>query len=371
MLGMDERALRVIWTIFLFGLLLAVVYYIRETILVFAVAIFFAYMLSPIVALIERFIPRKRTLALAIVYVLLIGALTGIGFALIPTLANQATSLATRLPALLARGKLATLPLPGWLEPLRVQIIAAMNREASNIEASVVPFIQETGTRILSGLGYAIPVILIPILAFFFLKDGREIRTGLLGTVDAGHDRTTVERILDDVHDVLRSYIRALVLLALASFTAWVLFLSIMGYQYELLLAGLAGVLEFFPVVGPAAALVIMLIVCGVTGSGSLLWIVVFWACYRVFQDYMLNPYLMSSGVELHPLLVLFGIFAGERIAGIPGMFFSIPAIAILRAIYGQLRRGAARTKSYPRHEIPPATVGPDYRPNTDKQILE
>jgi predicted PurR-regulated permease PerM len=175
MLGMDERALRVIWTIFLFGLLLAVVYYIRETILVFAVAIFFAYMLSPIVALIERFIPRKRTLALAIVYVLLIGALTGIGFALIPTLANQATSLATRLPALLARGKLATLPLPGWLEPLRVQIIAAMNREASNIEASVVPFIQETGTRILSGLGYAIPVILIPILAFFFLKDGREI----------------------------------------------------------------------------------------------------------------------------------------------------------------------------------------------------
>jgi predicted PurR-regulated permease PerM len=45
--------------------------------------------------------------------------------------------------------------------------------------------------------------------------------------------------------------------------------------------------------------------------------------------------------VEIHPLLVLFGVLAGDRIAGIPGMFFSIPVIAILKVVYGRLRMGS------------------------------
>ena len=349
MLGIDERALRIVWTIFLFALLLAIVYYIRDTILVFAAAIFFAYMLSPIVGLVERFIPERRTLALAIVYILLIGALTGIGFAVIPTIAEEATSLVTRLPSLLKAGNLTKFPLPTWLEPMRAQLIVALNREATNLEASVVPFIQQTGTRILSGLGYLLPLILVPILAFFFLKDGRDIRTGLIGAVEQGHDRTTMALILDDVHLVLKNYIRALVLLAFASFAAWAIFLSVLRYPYEVLLAGMAGVCEFIPVFGPAAALVIMLIVFEVTGSGGLLWVIIFWGCYRVFQDYILSPYLMSAGVELHALLVLFGVLAGERIGGVPGMFFSIPVIAILKVIYAHLRT------SYTRKQLSPA----------------
>ncbi|MBV9294273.1 MAG: AI-2E family transporter [Acidobacteriaceae bacterium] len=349
MLGIDERALRVVWTIFLFALLLAVLYYIRDTILVFSAAIFFAYMLSPIVGLVERFLPERRTLALTIVYILLIGALTGIGFAVIPTIAEEATSLVTRLPSLLTGGNLMKFPLPQWLEPMRAQLIIALNKEATNLESSVVPFIQQTGTRILSGLGYLLPMILVPILAFFFLKDGRDIRTSLIGAVEAGQDRTTIELIIDDVHLVLKNYIRALVLLAIASFVAWAIFLSVLRYPYEALLAGLAGVCEFIPVFGPAAALAIMLIVFGVTGSGGLLWIILFWGCYRIFQDYILNPYLMSAGVELHALLVLFGVLAGERIAGVPGMFFSIPVIAILKVIYAHLRT------SYTRKQLAPA----------------
>jgi len=83
---------------------------------------------------------------------------------------------------------------------------------------------------------------------------------------------------------------------------------------------------------------VIIMIVCGIAGAGGLIWILCFWALYRVFQDYVLNPYLMSSGVELHPLLVLFGVLAGEKIGGIPGMFFSVPVLAIGRLALMHLR---------------------------------
>jgi predicted PurR-regulated permease PerM len=348
MLGMDERALRIVWTVFLFGLFLAFIYFIRDTLVLFALSIFFAYMLSPIVDLVERYVARRRTLALTVVYILLIGALVGIGFAVIPRIGEEATALLTSFPGLLGGGAISKIPLPHFLDPMRDQIIAVAKREASSLETSLVPFLQQAGTRILSGLGYLLPAILVPILAFFLLKDARDIRSNLIGAVEDRSDRRTMRAILDDVHVALRSYIRALVLLAIASFCAWAIFLSAMRYPYELLLAGLAGILEFIPVFGPAVALVIILIVAGVAGSGGLLWILLFFAIYRVFQDYILNPYLMSSGVEIHPLLVLFAVLAGERLAGIPGMFFSIPAIAILKVVWAHLRGSFAKKPLMP-----------------------
>src|SRR5215469_16655966 len=110
MLGMDERALRVAWTIFLLALFLLIIYTIRDTLLVFAVSIFFAYMLLPVVSLIERFVRKRRTLALTVVYILLVGAMVGIGFALIPALGAEATSLAKRLPKVMEDGNLGNFP---------------------------------------------------------------------------------------------------------------------------------------------------------------------------------------------------------------------------------------------------------------------
>jgi predicted PurR-regulated permease PerM len=293
------------------------------------------------VALIERVLPKRRTLALGIVYVLLVGALVALGFALIPQVAAEATSLLTRLPKLLSTGNLAKFPLPGWAEGYRTQVMAALARGASSLQTSAVPFIQRAGTQILSGVGSILPAILVPILAFFFLKDAREIRGALLDTLDRPH-RGTAESILNDVHQVLQSYIKTLIILAAASFAAWAIFLNLMDEPYVLLLAGVAGILEFIPVIGPVTTLAVILTVIGIAGAGGLLWILIFWALYRVFQDYVLNPFLMSSGVEVHPILVLFGVLAGEKLGGIAGMFFSVPLLAILKVAVTHLQRAYA-----------------------------
>jgi predicted PurR-regulated permease PerM len=357
MMGIDNRALQVAWTVFLFVLLLLVIWYIRTTLVLFAAAIFFAYMLYPVVGLTERFIKRRRGLALTLVYCALVGLLVLLGFQLIPALAAQAVQLSTHLPALVTSGTINKLPLPHFLEPLRAQLIPVLNRTATNLEASVVPFVRDAGVKLLSGLSAILPIILVPILAFFFLKDARAIQEALVGNFSDRQDRRMFITILGDIHSVLRNYIRALVLLSIASFSAWAIFLSVMRYPYDLLLAGLAALLEFIPVVGPAAALVIMLIVCTVTGSGGILWIVIFWGAFRVFQDYVLNPYLMSSGIELHPLLVLFGVLAGEALAGIPGMFFSVPVLAILRVIYSRMREASERQTAQPEYRPVPVTA--------------
>jgi predicted PurR-regulated permease PerM len=132
---------------------------------------------------------------------------------------------------------------------------------------------------------------------------------------------------------------RALLFLCLATLIAFSLVLSIMRVPYAMLLASIAFPLEFIPLVGPLAAAAIIIGVSLFSGA-HVIWVVIFLGVYRMFQDYVLSPHLMSKGVELHPLLVIFGVFAGGEIAGVKGVFLSVPILALLRLLYYRLRKG-------------------------------
>ncbi len=164
------------------------------------------------------------------------------------------------------------------------------------------------------------------------------MREGIIETVDPDQ-RKLVNDIFSDLHLLLAQYIRALVILSFATLVFYFLSLFLLGVSFPILLAGIAAVLEFIPVVGPLTASAVIVVVAAFTGYPHIVWIVIFLAVYRIFQDYVLSPYLMSAGVEIHPLLVLFGVLAGEQLAGIPGMFFSVPVMAGLRVIVIRLRR--------------------------------
>jgi len=96
--------------------------------------------------------------------------------------------------------------------------------------------------------------------------------------------------------------------------------------------------------VGPFLGAATILIVAGTGGYSHWALILIFLAVYRIFQDYVLSPALMSAGVQVHPLLVLFGVLCGAEIAGVPGIFFSVPVIAALRLILVRLRRRSSAT---------------------------
>ncbi len=65
----------------------------------------------------------------------------------------------------------------------------------------------------------------------------------------------------------------------------------------------------------------------------------IFLIVYRLIQDYGLSPLLMSKGVELHPLMIIFGALAGGEIGGVAGVFLSIPALALIRLFYHRVRK--------------------------------
>src|SRR5262249_8415816 len=112
----------------------------------------------------------------------------------------------------------------------------------------------------------------------------------------------------------------------------------------------LACMLEFIPMIGPLTAGATILAIALVSQSHPLA-VLVFLLGYRMFQDYILSPHLMEQGVELHPLLVLFGVFAGAEIAGAAGTFLSVPVLALIRIVFVRIRKArlGARLGTVPR----------------------
>jgi predicted PurR-regulated permease PerM len=355
LLGVDPKAARVTWTVFLVALLLATAYALRETLAVFVIALLFAYLLAPLVGLVERITPRQVSprIALGIVYLALIGAMIGLGFTLGSRLADEANSLAMRLPSLVSNPEwMQRIPLPAWLEPARAEIVRKVQDELSSGGEQILPYIKGLGGQLVSGAKYALYLILIPILAFFFLKDGRAIRDEFVGALVEERRRPIVDNILADINLLLGEYIRALVLLSLASFAAHGIFLASSGAPYAVLLAGVAALGEFVPVVGPAAGGLIIVLVTSLSGYTHVLLYLLFWVLFRLAQDYVLSPYLMGKGVQLNPMLVLFGVLAGDQIAGVLGMFLSVPVLAILRVMFVRLRRVRALDLVAPKGEL-------------------
>jgi predicted PurR-regulated permease PerM len=340
MLGIESRVLRAVWTVFLFALVVALIYLARQTLVLFALAIFLAHLLAPLVDRVERLTPRwmSRTAALAVVYLALLAAMLAVMIPVGAKIGEQAAALASKLPQALQGGALTDVPLPSWLEQWRPRVIEFIRQQNTGLNERLLPMLKDIGPGVLAGLGRLVTIILVPILSFFFLKDGRALRQALVKSIPAPR-RVVAEEILADLHLLVAQYIRALTLLAMATFVAYSIFWEITGVPYAILLAGIAAVLELIPVVGPLTAGLLTLLVAGASGYSHLVWILAILIVYRLFQDYVLSPFLMSSGVAIHPLLVLFGVLAGEQVAGIPGMFFSVPVIAGLRIIVIRMRR--------------------------------
>jgi predicted PurR-regulated permease PerM len=282
-----------------------------------------------------------------------VGAIVALALTLGSRLADEANSLATRLPALVRNPEwMQKVPLPSWLEPARASIIQKVQDELSSGGEQILPYIKGLGGQLVSGAKYALYLVLIPILAFFFLKDGATIRDEFVAAMVEERRRPMVDNILADINLLLGEYIRALVLLSAASFTANSLFLAFTGAPYAVLLAGAAALGEFVPVVGPVAGGLIIVMVTSLSGYSHVLLYLLFWVLYRLVQDYVLSPYLMSKGVQLNPMLVLFGVLAGDQIAGVLGMFLSVPLLAILRVLFVRLRRTRRLDLVAPRGEL-------------------
>jgi predicted PurR-regulated permease PerM len=309
-------------------LALWLLYEIRETLFVFVIALMFAYLLYPLLDAIDRRLSWKtRTPALAVTFVLVLGLMSVFAVFIGNKVGGQAAQLAVQVRD------------PNFAKQVKEWKVLDVPVGSEIVEhyQAILGMLPQLSLRVLSASRNLIYLVIIPILSFFILKDGRQIRDSFLDLF--GASRKAAEDTLLDAHILMLQYMRALLFLCLATLLVFSIVLSIMGVPYAILLASVAFPLEFIPLVGPLIAASLIIGVSWFAGYPHVLALLIFLGIYRMFQDYMLSPHLMSKGVEMHPLLVIFGVFAGGEIGGVAGIFLSVPVLALMRLLWHHLRR--------------------------------
>jgi predicted PurR-regulated permease PerM len=346
----DGRTARVLITVLLFALGLGFLYVARQTLMAFLFAIFFAYLMSPVVSHLEKLL-HGRGRAIAVIYLLLLGLVVLFFVSMGPRIGREGARLVQSLPALgqLSSGQIAEQlgQQHGW----NGKAVDLLRDYLASHSDEIVKLAQTVGLHVADVAKQAWLLVVVPLLSIFFLKDGLAFSEILLDLVQSRLQRELLQGVLSDLNQMLAHFIRAQLTLAALTMAMYSGGLGLMRVPYALVLGTVGGLLEFIPVVGPLVAAVTIVGVALLMGYKHWLVLIVFLGIWRLIQDYVSSPRIMGHSMELHPLAAIFGVMAGGEVAGILGIFLSIPVMASLRIVFRRWRLYAQKRKFGPLNE--------------------
>ena len=336
--------LRVIIIILSVALVLWIVVKLTGVILLLVLSIFFAYLVSPLVEFLtrpihlgKRVLVMPRVLAISLAYIIILAAVVLGIFVIIPSLGNQFPEFAGQAKGYWKSLGDKTQQLNEYFRSHRMPgpLVDAVN----NAVPAVVEKVSQTVSAFLTGmvawLAYVPWLILIPILAFFLLKDVDSFRRSALQMLPRGRWRWRGDEFFQDINSTLAAYIRAQLTACLFIGIVCSVGFSLLGLPGPLVMGCIAGLFEFIPLVGPLT-IAILAAVLAVLHAGffSAFLVLLFLGILRIVQDYVIYPKLIGQGIHLHPLAVIFAILSGAELAGVTGIFLAIPVVAILTVSY-------------------------------------
>jgi predicted PurR-regulated permease PerM len=330
--------LRVVLIILAVAAALFALYQLEGVILLLVLAIFFAYLVAPLVDVVRRPMYLRgrefvmpRGVAIGIVYLVLFGSIGLALYFLLPHLYDQIPQFAQQAQVYL-RGSADKLN--RFYKHFPVPVVKAIDDAVPKLISSAGEYTSTAVNNVVGWLGYIPWMILIPILAFFLLKDAESFRSSALQMLPRGRWRWRGDEFFQDVNSTLAAYIRAQLTACLMIGVICTIGFWAIGVPNTLVLGLIAGVMEFIPLVGPITVALVVVIITSFQSTTQALVALLFLAVLRIVQDYVLYPRIIGQGIHLHPLAVILAILCGAELAGIAGVFLAIPVIAIITVSY-------------------------------------
>ncbi|WP_194764025.1 AI-2E family transporter [Microbacterium sp. UFMG61] len=297
------------------------------TVLVYiGVAIFLALGLDPIVAFLERKLPRPAAVAIVVAGVVL--AFAGIILAIVPILVEQVANLIENGPQMVK-----DIMASAWFKDLNSQFGSTFEDAANG----VLSFLQDPGNLADIGGGvFAVGagiaggftgVTIVLILTLYFMASLRSMK-GVASRFVPAYQRDTFSGLLDDVSGAVGRYVIGQASLALVNGVLSLIFLSIIGAPVPALLALIAFIGSMIPLVGTLSASIINSLICLIVSPVTALIAFVYYLVYMQIEAYVLSPRIMNKAVAVPGALVVIAAVAGGALGGILGALVAIPVAA-------------------------------------------
>lgn len=286
----------------------------------FILGIAIATSLAPVVKWLSRWLPR--TLAVVCLYVVLLAIVTAIGWLLLPGFVNQVQNFTDQLPQFIIQAQ-------EWLDqyvPLSDSSVAGTrNSWLSDLGSRVITLPFTLVNSILS-------TFLVLFLSMYSLIVAPRVLDFLLSLVPERR-HADVRRVTGEMVTAMGGYVRGVFISGLVVAVATYVGLLLLGVEYPLLLALMAGSLEVVPVLGTLISSTIIVGVALLQSFHLALLTLVFVVVLQLFEGNVLFPNVMSSQTDISPLLGLLAFFAGSVVGGILGALVAIPLAAALRVL--------------------------------------
>lgn len=311
------------------GLLVVIWLLARPLALLFA-AVVIADALAPLVNRLSRRVPR--VLAVAAVYLVLLLCLAAIGAVVIPPLLTQARESIDTLPGLVedARSQADRLDLPG-----EDRLLRAIASGISGVGGAVLA----VPALILSTV---LEAVLVVVISIYWLLEMPRMRRFALSFFPQG-SRERSDSVIRKVGRTIGGYVRGTALDGLIlGVLAYIGYLLI-GVPYPLVLALLAGLAAFVPVVGPFVAAVPAVALALLDSPLKALIVVGFYVALEQLEGNVLLPNILRSQADISPLLVILALFVGASVGGMLGALVAIPLVGALQVLVLEVVAPAAR----------------------------
>lgn len=315
------------------------VYLLQPILPPFLIGILLAYLGDPAVGRLERRgVPRMA--GVVVVFAGVIGAFALLLLILIPLLINEIGILSDRIPAMVTWFNQTVLP---WFESrlgidvssFRLESVTDTIRENLGKTGGVVGAVLQQATRsTMALLTWLVNLAMIPVVAFYLMRDWKEIMQRIRGLLPRQHEGLAVE-LVRDCDEVLSSFIRGQLLVMLCLGIIYSVGLWLVGLELALLIGMVAGLASIVPylgfVVGVGAALV-----AAIFQFGDVLHLVAVVAVFslgQVIESTVLVPLLVGDRIGLHPVAVIFAVLAGGQLFGFVGVLLALPIAAVLMVL--------------------------------------
>jgi len=304
---------------------------------VFAFSILFAYLINPVVRFLQAhslFFRNLRGPHVAEAYLALLIFIALIAHALAPGYLGRTGKLLQKIPELsdrLSTGEIATEMgnKYGWSDAQTVRLKAFLIQHRSDIQS----LLGSTGRSATTAIA---AIVVIPILAIFFLSDGENLVNQVIHLVSTKDNYPALQSMATELNVMLRHYIRAKVILGGLSFSYATVALLILGFPHAVALGVFAGILEFIPIAGWMIAATTIVGVGVLTHSHWILAAVLL-GIWRMLIDYWIAPRVFGHELDIHPLLTIFALMVGGAVGGFPGVYLSLPFVAAIRVVWRRL----------------------------------
>lgn len=326
-----------VFTAIAFGVFL---FLFSSVLLPFVAGMALAYLLDPLADYLERR-GLSRTMATLAIVVMFVVVLVIAFVLLVPVLVSQAAAFVDKLP--------------GYMKSLQsfitnideARVARALGMSTAELQAKLGNLVGEAakwlGTvaqGLLSGGQALLSVlslfVITPVVAFYLLHDWDDMIATVDGWLPRPH-RAVIRQLAREMDTVVSAFVRGQIMVGMILGALYAIALTAIGLNFGLLIGVSAGMLGFIPYVGSGLGLVTAVAVAIAQFGADWHWIVATAAVFavgQVIEGYVLQPKLIGESVGLHPVWLMFALFAFGALFGFVGLLIAIPAAACVGVLF-------------------------------------